>query len=101
PILAAAFPDAEAVPRVSLPEALQREVSRSEAWVALVRGRIEHVGPTAAADVGEFLDLEESQVSAALEALEGQGTVLRGSFTQAEKSIETNGHAAPVEWCDR
>ena len=38
--------------------------------------------------IGEFLGLEEHFVSAALEALEGQGTVLRGSFTEsAQRSI--------------
>ncbi len=101
PILQAAFADAEADPLVSLPERLRREVARSDAWMALVRGRVEHSGPTTASQISEFLDLEEHFVSSALEALEGQGTVLRGSFSEAAPRRDSKDQASVVEWCDR
>jgi ATP-dependent Lhr-like helicase len=83
PVFNAAFDDAQADPPISLPERLQREVARTDAWVAIVRGRIEHSGPTTAAEIGEFLGLAEDFVHSALEALEGQGSVLRGSFSES------------------
>jgi len=84
-----------------LPAKVEREVPRSEAWVALVRGRIEHMGPTTARRIGELLGLEENFVSSSLEALEGQGTVMRGSFTEQAQNAATNGSVPEVEWCDR
>jgi ATP-dependent Lhr-like helicase len=97
PIIQSAFNDAQADPPVSLPERLLRQVERAEAWMALVRGRVEHSGPITAAQIGDFLNLDESFVTASLEALEGQGVVLRGSFTEAVQ----NGAATGGEWCDR
>jgi ATP-dependent Lhr-like helicase len=77
-------------------------VARSDAAVALVRGRIEHGGPTTAAQIAAFFDLDESLIAAALEALEGRGSVLRGSFSD-RPSPPANGAAEPSEtqWCDR
>ena len=98
PVMEAAFSDAQADPPVELPERLIRQVERTDAWVALVRGRVEHSGPITAAQIGEFLDLNESFVTASLEALEGQGTVLRGSFTEAAQNGAAVGGG---EWCDR
>ena len=98
PTIAAAYPDAVAEPAIELPVALRREVARTDACVALVRGRMEHSGPATAAEIAAYLDLDESLAAASLEALEGQGAVLRGTFTALE---QTNGDARPVEWCDR
>ncbi len=97
PVLQAAFSDAVAEPPVELPERLLRQVERSDAWIALVRGRVEHSGPITAAEIAEFLNLEESFATASLEALEGQGAVLRGTFTEAAQT----GAAKGGEWCDR
>lgn len=96
PVLKAAFDDAQADPPIKLPERLEREVSRTDAWVALVRGRIEHSGPTTAAEIGQFLALAEDFVTPALEALEGQGLVLRGSFGASNED-----GAPSTQWCDR
>ena len=101
PILLGAFPTATAEPPVVLPARLQREVARTDAWVALVRGRIEHSGPTTADQIGVRLGLEENFVGSALEALEGQGTVIRGHFMDHEQPSGFNGTASTVEWCDR
>lgn len=97
PLVSAVFPEATADPTPQLPERLHREIERTDAAVALVRGRIEVAGPTTAAELGEFLGLEESFVSATLEALEGRGSVLRGSFTGGAQ----NGAETGSEWCDR
>jgi len=100
PVVQAAFPDATADPPVELPERLQRDMARSDGWIVLVRGRMEHCGPTNAATLAEFLGLEQEYVTSALGALEGQGTVLRGRFTDAARESEAAGEPAG-EWCDR
>jgi ATP-dependent Lhr-like helicase len=97
PVVQAAFSDARAEPPLELPERLLRNVERTDGWIALVRGRVEHSGPISGVQIAEFLNLEEGFVTASLEALEGQGTVLRGTFTEATQ----NGAAAGGEWCDR
>src|SRR5262249_44695688 len=53
--------------------------------------RIECLGPTTAAALARSLGLDVSDVDGALLALENQGLVLRGRFTDAEQ----------LEWCDR
>ncbi len=81
PVLAAAYPAAQPDPPVRLPERLQRTLERHAAITALVGGRIEHIGPATADEIAEFLGLPAANVAASLEALEGQGIVLRGNFT--------------------
>ncbi|HEV3022417.1 MAG TPA: DEAD/DEAH box helicase, partial [Pirellulales bacterium] len=102
PVVHAAFPDARLEPALTLPEHLQRDVTSAEASVALVRGRIEHSGPTTAAEIGTFLGLTEGVTLAALEALEGHGAVLRGQFTDPlyDNGDAANG-SATSQWCDR
>jgi ATP-dependent Lhr-like helicase len=83
-----------------LPEALDREIEASDAIVAVVRGRIEYCGPTTAGELAAQLGISEPMVAAALEALEGRGSVLRGNFFAGEPGSETAGEQ-PVGWCDR
>ena len=98
PIVHAAYPTATPEPLIALPEHLQQEVSASEAWTTLARGRVEHSGPTTAAALADFLELDAGAISAALEALEGQGLVLRGRFTtDAQQQLDRPAD----EWCDR
>ena len=92
PIIQGAFSDAQARPEVTLPEALRREVGREEANLALVRGRIEIVGPTCAAKIAIDLGMDSRAVQIALEQLELEGFVLRGQFTP---------DATELEWCER
>ena len=49
--------------RSTLPERLRTESPRHEAITALVRGRVEHSGPTTAAEIGEFLGLRADTVA--------------------------------------
>ena len=58
----------------------------------LVRGRMEVVGPTTATELAEFFQLPQTEIDAALLALEAEGFVLRGKFHPG---------AQDIEWCDR
>ncbi|MGB5697575.1 MAG: hypothetical protein WBM46_18120, partial [Polyangiales bacterium] len=65
------------------PEVAAREVAR---------GRLQASGPTTASELVRLLGLDRRLIDAALSALEGEGFVLRGSFTPG--SNET-------QWCER
>jgi len=83
-------------PALRLPPALEQAVDRTEAIARLVRGRMQFAGPCSAKWLSEQLCLPVHQVSVALEALEGQGIVLRGNFlTSAERDGDQ------IDWCDR
>src|SRR6266513_967105 len=93
PMLAAVFPDARCEPTLSVPERDRAKAwTREDAVRELVRGRLEAVGPTTAADVATSLGLALADVDFALGALEHEGFVLRGRFTPA---------VAELEWCER
>lgn len=62
----------------------------------LLRSRLEGLGPTTAAGLGAPLGASERDVDAALVALEQEGFVLRGRFTQRAQSAD-----AAEEWCER
>ena len=93
PTIQAIFPQAIADPPIALPEQLNQPVERTAAVVDLVRGRMSVRGPARPSQLAAELGLETSHVSAALEALEATGTVLRGKFTDSS--------ADEIEWCDR
>jgi ATP-dependent Lhr-like helicase len=99
PIVEAAYPDAQPDPPVELPPRLQKRVEPHAAVTTLVRGRIEHAGPTTVERIAQFLAQPLGQVEASLEALEGQGLVLRGNFIQSERAVDAGGNAS--QWCDR
>src|SRR5207247_19508 len=64
--------------------------SRDGAVVELRRGRLTMVGPTTASALADPLALDEADADAALLALESEGAILRGRFTESR-----------LEWCDR
>ncbi len=101
PIVRAAYLQATADPSIRLPEQLEREVPSADAVVALVRGRVEHAGPTTAATIAAFLGLDEALVFSALESLEGRGCVLRGNFFSDAPPQENTSDTSQVGWCDR
>ncbi|HEX3869389.1 MAG TPA: DEAD/DEAH box helicase, partial [Pirellulales bacterium] len=100
PVAQAAYDDVAADPAVKLPERLQVAWTRTNAWVELARGCIQHMGPTTAERLAETVGIEPAQAFAALEALEGQGVVLRGSFSSAAQAADVAGEKI-VEWCER
>ena len=96
PVIRAAYPEAIADPLPVLPPALEKTWESAAARVEIVRGRITVCGPTTAASLAAKLWLAESQVFAALEAVEASGAVMRGRFTEQAQS-----GSGIVEWCDR
>lgn len=98
PMVSAARPDLSMCPKMTIPSGVRLEWTASQAWVALVRGRMEVVGPTTVDALSDRLGLLFHQVEAALQALEGEGIVLRGRFTQeALERIDSD----DKEWCAR
>ncbi len=94
PMVYAAFPEAEASPPISLPEALirERQVDAEQANLMLVRGRLDVSGPTRAERIAADLGMNVDDVRASLERLESEGFVLRGQFS---------GDSEGTEWCER
>ncbi len=88
PMARAARPDLLIEPSPVIPDGIRTDWEASDARVALVRGRMEVVGPATVAALSKTLGLGESQVEAGLAALEGQGLVLRGRFTPNAPSTE-------------
>ena len=91
-LVRAAVPDAVPEPLLNLPEAMRGEQESTAAAVELVRGQVACRGPVTAEAIAAVLGLRAARVAAALEALEGEGAVLRGRFTPG---------ARDNEWCDR
>lgn len=70
--------------------------TREDAIRELTRSRLEGLGPSTARQLAEPLRLDAEQIAAALMALEQEGFVMRGRFTE-----QANGLDAPEEWCER
>jgi ATP-dependent Lhr-like helicase len=69
---------------------------RGEALREIVRSRLEGLGPVTASDLGAPIGRGAAETGAALLALEGEGFVLRGRFTEAAAAS-----GAEEEWCER
>jgi ATP-dependent Lhr-like helicase len=88
----AVHPTTVAAPAITAPATRSARIwTREEAISELVRGRLLITGPTTAADLANSLRIDESDAEHALWALEAQGVVLRGRFTDA----------SVLEFCDR
>ena len=83
PAVLAAFPDAQLKRSVSVPAEVRHDWESTDARVAIVRGLLEICGPITGEAVSRRCGITTSQANAALEALEGDGLVLRGRFTPA------------------
>jgi len=93
----AAFPDLRSEPVLETPSTVRQEWTTAEARMAMVRGLLEVCGPIRTDDVARRLCLTESQAHSVLEALEGEGLVLRGRFTPEAAEQQRNewqGHSA-------
>ena len=91
PMLCAIYPDAKLEPQISAPET-NKAWERADAIRELIRGRLEVCGPVTASSLAALLQLPQTEIDAALLALEGEGFVLRGKF---------HADATEQEWCDR
>ncbi len=81
-----------ATERIAEVGALDRPNDRPAAIRELLRGRLEIVGPTTPLELAVSLGVSEAEADMALHELEGQGFVLRGSFTPGREERE---------WCER
>src|SRR3954469_19762925 len=80
------------VQAVVAPPGEAESVGREAAIRELIRGRVGIVGPVTASQLAASLEIHETDADVALAALEAEGVVLRGRFTQGSSQLE---------WCDR
>ena len=102
PAILAMFPAASLTPHVTVPPEVRHDWESTDARVAVVRGLLEVCGPVTTVEAAARLSITTSQADAALEALEGEGFVLRGRFTPVDVSsppCTAESHA--IEWCHR
>ena len=93
PMVRAIYPNAVCEPELVLPDSMHGKTwERTDAIRELVRGRMEVCGPITVSELADTLILRQSEIDAALLALEAEGFVLRGKF---------HPDAAEQEWCDR
>src|SRR5215470_7953384 len=87
------YPEARTVPELVLPDSVRRKTwERADAIRELIRDRMEVCGPITVSELADTLVLQQSEIDAALLALEAEGFVLRGKF---------HPDAVEEEWCDR
>lgn len=82
PALLAMFPDSELQPEISAPDGVRLEWNDVEGRVATMRGLLETSGPLTHEEAAWRTATKPNQAFAALEALEGEGVVLRGKFRE-------------------
>lgn len=94
PQLRAVFPNLTLDPEVRAPARLRAvDWTVEDAVRDLLRGRLDSVGPTTAAELAGSLRVEVGQAKAALYALEQDGSVFQGEF---EARL-----AGEEQWCER
>jgi ATP-dependent helicase Lhr and Lhr-like helicase len=77
----------------------ETSIDSSTALVTMLRGWVPHLGPVNAEELAQRMGLRPETIAAGMEALEGDGTVLRGHF-RSESPSDSNVRC-PLEWCDR
>src|SRR5690606_7006614 len=95
----ALFPDAKATRKVSLPKSLEREFDATELLTTLLRGWTETCGCVSAIELSELFGIPVNRIFASLEALEGEGVLLRGRFARIEGDVPSD--SLEIEWCHR
>ncbi|HEY6517649.1 MAG TPA: DEAD/DEAH box helicase [Steroidobacteraceae bacterium] len=93
PLLQAILPGARPQPPVEAPTEYARPWSSEDALIEIARGRLQGLGPVAAAALGEPIGASMGEMTAALAALQAEGSAMHGRFT-AEAP-------ADGEWCER
>ncbi len=73
-----------------------------ESLVAIVRGRLEGLGPVSAASLAASVGVSLLRLNSALAVLEAEGFAMRGRYSPtAEGPIAEGATAAEEEWCER
>ncbi|MCA9098299.1 MAG: DEAD/DEAH box helicase, partial [Planctomycetaceae bacterium] len=75
------------------------ELDPTESLLSLLRGWLETSGPATAVELADLLALPIDRIFACLEAIEGEGLVLRGRFYHCDSEIESD--SPEIEWCHR
>jgi ATP-dependent Lhr-like helicase len=88
--LRALWPEASGVSALAVPG--EREATREQALIEVLRGRLQGLGPVTRCALATPLGLAPDEIDAALAALEVEGFALRGRFTP---------EADTEEWCER
>ncbi|MFP6763148.1 MAG: hypothetical protein VB858_06010, partial [Planctomycetaceae bacterium] len=114
PAVLAMFPAATLMPLIEAPCGVRTEWNEVDARIAAVRGLMEVSGPLTARVVSQRTGITERQAAGSLEALEGEGFVLRGKFCEHRagrdkssvshtESLGGNVSEAEItlEWCHR
>jgi len=122
PAVVAAFPEAVLSPMVEAPPGVRIDWDAIDARLAMVRGLLEICGPVTTTSAAARIGITVSQAHATLEALEGEGIVLRGRFSIEQKvsvafrsakdcddaafaerkaTIEPDAGSDNIEWCHR
>src|SRR6478609_7042946 len=104
PLVQSVHPSAMCDPDVTVPPQYAGRVrDHAGAVQELLRGRLQAVGPVTATALDAMLALPDGSALAALLALEGEGFVMRGQFTNAAANDEARAtaDASEPEWCER
>jgi len=105
PAVVAAFADAVLAPAVTVPHGVKTDWECTDARVAMVRGLLEICGPVTTEAAAARIGITVSQTDAALEALEGEGILLRGRFTphaatlSDASAVDESGSVCETENC--
>ncbi|MBS0431957.1 MAG: ATP-dependent DNA helicase, partial [Proteobacteria bacterium] len=93
PMWRAIHPDAALQPVIEAPaEFAQKEWTREDALIELLRARLACVGPIRADELAHAFGVGDSDIAITLAALEREGCAMRGRFTPG---------ADDEQWCDR
>ncbi len=76
-----------------LPRVEVQPLACEDALTACITGWMQHAGPITSTALGSFLELPARDIENTFLRLEGNGSILRGSFT--------NNTGDETEWCDR
>ncbi len=92
PLVSSALPDARFEPTPLVITAGAEPPSQDDAELALVRGRVECIGPFTSEDLAQALGMRHASVKTALANMESTGNILSGHFTPGREQLE---------FCDR
>jgi ATP-dependent helicase Lhr and Lhr-like helicase len=104
PLVLAVYTEARIEPAVAVPAGYaDRNSTRHDAIRELLRGRLQAIGPVTATALDATLALPDGSAMGALLALEGEGFVLRGQFTNpaAVQEARATADVSEPEWCER
>jgi ATP-dependent Lhr-like helicase len=89
PAIQALWPDVQPETPIEAPPGVRRDWNDVDVRMAMIRGFIESSGPLTAIEISELLGITESQAYSSLEAIEADGTVIRGRYrNRADFEVE-------------